>query len=134
MWNFALLITLLAQAPSLAEIGRPIADPCSGEIGRTGFSQAWTNSVLIERGHPFERVCGPDAELDDLRVQGLEAVRREIRFVRARRDLAAQAAGRAYVQIGRDSLGIPFDAPWSEEEEAAALAHAARMIANADAR
>ncbi len=85
------------------------ADPCGGEAGPDGASQAWINSVMLERGHPSTLVCA-DVTIDGSVTEADEDLL----------DLAAQASARIAVLMGAVSRSLDDDGAWGEQSEKAA--------------
>ncbi|WGM31794.1 hypothetical protein [Brevundimonas sp. NIBR11] len=90
-----------------------VADPCDGEAGQNGTSQAWIRTVMLERHHPRPLVCGDRTGLDDEAVRAAE---------NDRLDLTAQASARLAVLMGAMSRSLDDDGSWGQQSEAAGRA------------
>ncbi len=93
---------------------RMITDPCDpDEEGEEGMSLPWIHTVLLQRGHPRDLVCGLRSDFDPETVASAQA---------DFRDLGAQVTGRAMVVIGSTSRPLDDDGAWGEKSEAGSRA------------
>ncbi|WP_420469890.1 hypothetical protein [Brevundimonas sp. FT23042] len=104
----ALALQTATMTASVDEVGDPVTNPCTSEVGQVGFDQHWVNAVLIAEGFPKEFVCEEPPTSNAVRERqrialserGPDVVARHRETTDRRVELITEFLGRSEVRLG----------------------------------